>query len=392
MNEMPEMIKGYDIICFASDWDEPWGSKQRLMQILSKQNKIFYVEYPISLLHLLFYPRLVKKILQPPLMRISENILVYTPPFVLPFGFYFRVINNINHFLLFVSIRKQLRLLNFKNLILWTYLPMSVDMIGRLKEKLVIYHCAADFPHEKNSRLRRNIISSMEKELVSRANIVLAFTEQLYKKHKQNNPHTYLFRSAVNYTLFSKALQENNPEPPDIAILKKPRIGVVGYLDGKILDIKLLKYIASVYSDCSIVLIGPLFRHIKALKSLARMDNIYFLGKKEEQVLPYYIKSLDVCLIPYVINNFTKNISPLKLYEYLTLGKPVVSTNFLKSEDCKNLIHIAENKEDFLKKIEASLSENNPDIVKRRIEMARENSWEVRLETIEGILSGYYKP
>lgn len=380
------MIKGYDIICFASDWDDPWGSKQRLMQILSKQNRVLYVEYPISLLHLLFYPRLRRKVFQPPLRRINENIVVYTPPFVLPFGFYSRMINKANHFLLYASIRRYLRLLKFKNLILWTFLPMSVDLIGKLQEKLLIYHCAADFPHEKNNRLRRELITRMEKELVSKADIVLAFTEQLYREHKQDNPNTYLFRSAVHYNLFFQTLQEKSPEPRDIAILKRPRIGIVGYLDGKILDVELLKYIVSAHPDWSVILIGPRYRNTKELDTLSDADNIYFLGKKSEPLLPYYIKGLDVCLIPYVINDFTKNISPLKLYEYLSMGRPVVSTALPELNNYTDVAKIAYTKEEFSQCIEQCLNDNDSGRIHARCAIAKENSWGNRIAQVSEII------
>ena len=111
------------------------------------------------------------------------------------------------------------------------------------------------------------------------------------------------------------------------------------------------------------------------------------LGWKGNNYLPGYIKSFNVCIIPYKVNDFTKGISSIKLYEYLAMGKPVVSTNFSNLEDLKGLIRISNTKEDFIRDISASLLENNEELTAERVAFAYKNSWQTRLRMVSELIS-----
>ena len=378
------MLKGQDIICIStSDWDKPWGSKQQLMSRLSAHNRVLYVEYQASILHLYLFARFKK---WNRLQKISENIFVFTPFPLLPFGYYFRNINTINQRIILASIRKIFKKIRFRNPILWIYPPSAVDLIDKLGEKLVLYHCIADFTNEKKNHLRTKTILSMEKELVKRSDIVLALTESLRERHMHKNVNTYLFPSAVDDRLFLSFLNRDIEEPKDIRGIKKPRIGLVGYLDARIIDTELLCFLADRYPEWSVILIGPRFRYFSKFKSLTKRNNVYFLGEKENYRVPLYIKNLDVCIIPYVINEFTNNISPLKLYEYLALGKPVISTKLEEVQKFKDIIKVSDDTEDFIKNISLALKEKDVEIVNKRLDFARENSWTERLRYVSELI------
>ena len=378
------MLKGQDIICIStSDWDRPWGSKQQLMSRLSAHNRVLYVEYQASFLHLYLFARFKK---WNRLQKISENIFVFTPFPLLPFGYYFRNINTINQRIILASIRKIFKKIRFRNPILWIYPPSAVDLIDKLGEKLVLYHCIADFTNEKKNHLRTKTILSMEKELVKRSDIVLTLTESLRERHMHKNVNTYLFPSAVDDRLFLSFLNRDIEEPKDIRGIKKPRIGLVGYLDARIIDTELLCFLADRYPEWSVILIGPRFRYFSKFKSLTKRNNVYFLGEKENYRVPLYIKNLDVCIIPYVINEFTNNISPLKLYEYLALGKPVISTKLEEVQKFKDIIKVSDDTEDFIKNISLALKEKDVEIVNKRLDFARENSWTERLRYVSELI------
>ncbi len=383
------MIKGQDIVCIStSDWDRPWGSKQQLMLRLSTSNRVLYVEYQASFLHFCFLPFLFLRIKKPKnrLTKINENLFIFTPYPYLPFGYYFRAINKINQGIILRSLRKILKKIGFSNPILWIYPPCAIDLVGKLSEKLTLYHCLADFPNEKKNFLRSKTIFSMEKELVEKSDIVLTLTESLYEKYVDRNTNICLFPSAVDDNLFSSFLSVNADEPEDIANLKRPRIGLVGYLDGRILDIDLLCDIADERPEWSLVLIGPKFRYPYRLSPLAKRRNVYFLGEKKNAQIPMYIKSLDVCMIPYVTNEFTNNVSPLKLYEYLALGKPVVSTKIADLERFKGVIRVSGSKKDFIENISLCLEEKDIQLVNKRQDLAKENSWDERLQTVSQLI------
>jgi len=186
--------------------------------------------------------------------------------------------------------------------------------------------------------------------------------------------------------LFLSFLNRDIEEPKDIRGIKKPRIGLVGYLDARIIDTELLCFLADRYPEWSVILIGPRFRYFSKFKSLTKRNNVYFLGEKENYRVPLYIKNLDVCIIPYVINEFTNNISPLKLYEYLALGKPVISTKLEEVQKFKDIIKVSDDTEDFIKNISLALKEKDVEIVNKRLDFARENSWTERLRYVSELI------
>ncbi|MBU1061648.1 MAG: glycosyltransferase [Candidatus Omnitrophica bacterium] len=353
------------------------------MKRLSLSNRVLYVEYQASFLHFSLFSRY--KGLRESLRKVGENLYVFTPRLSLPFGYYFRSLNKINQRIMAHSLKKIIKDLGFGRSILWIYPPCAVDLIGRLDEKLVLYHCAADFPNEKKNRLRKKTILSMEEELIKKSDIVLTLTEALYKKHRHINGSTFLFPSAVDENLFSPHLYADVDEPEDIAGLKRPRIGMVGYLDGRVLDVDLLCDIADQHPEWSVILIGPKFRYVSRLNRLSRKNNIYFLNEKDNNEVPVYIKSLDVCIIPYLVNKFTNNVSPLKLFEYMALGKPIVATGLADLRIFEDTVSVSR-KEDFVKNISLSLLEKDERLVDKRLELAKKNSWDERLRVVAQLI------
>lgn len=384
------MISGRDIICISSsDWNRPWGSRQQLMLRLSSANRILYVEYQASFLHFLSLRYLFLRIKKwkNGISKINSNLFVITPYPSLPFGCYFRKINKVNQAIISRQLRKAADEIGMKDFILWIYPPTATDLLRQLRAKFVIYHCIADFSNEKKNRLRKINLSEMEKELAARADIVLALTESLYRSYKGINNDTYLFPSAVDDQLFSPSLCRCHKEPDDITGLKKPRIGVIGYLDSNILDVELLSYVGRAHPEWSVILIGPRFRHTHKFRPLGKINNIYFLGEKENTQIPLYIKALDVCAIPYRINSFTNNISSLKLYEYFAFGKPVVSTRLADLEKFKDLIKISDSKEAFARDISLALSEKDEGLANKEMDIANKNSWDARLGIVSQLIN-----
>ncbi len=100
------------------------------------------------------------------------------------------------------------------------------------------------------------------------------------------------------------------------------------------------------------------------------------------RVVPRYIKAADLCLIPYRVSAFTAGVSPLKFYEYMAMGKPVVATALGDLLRFRDFLYVAEGAEEFCHKIKLALEEDDPRRRSQRVSFARENSWQKRLETI----------
>ncbi len=172
--------------------------------------------------------------------------------------------------------------------------------------------------------------------------------------------------------------------PLDVEMIKPPRIGFIGTIDRRI-DINLIFNTASQKPGWSIILIGANRLTRKANKHLKRLSNIYFLGIKSHKEIPYYIMAMDVCIIPYLVNEFTRFIFPLKFLEYLAAGKPVVSSFLPELTNFGDFVMISRDWKEFINNIELSISAGSNDFDKRR-EFVGFFSWKSKVEIISQII------
>jgi uncharacterized SAM-binding protein YcdF (DUF218 family) len=166
--------------------------------------------------------------------------------------------------------------------------------------------------------------------------------------------------------------------PDDLKDITRPIIGYIGGIHHHI-DFGLLKYIAKSNPRWSIVLVGPIQTSIEGLKNIS---NIYFIGKRDFSRLPEYIGQFDVCLVPYLLNEYTETVYPTKISEYLMMGKPVVSTalpEVIKFSK-EGIIFIGNDYEDFTNKISLALERNSDEDRNLRVSFAQKNSWGKRIE------------
>jgi glycosyltransferase involved in cell wall biosynthesis len=171
--------------------------------------------------------------------------------------------------------------------------------------------------------------------------------------------------------------------------IKKPILGFLGTIQYWI-DFDLIRFIAFKNPGWSIVMIGPIGR-LAEIEKIKSLPNVYLLGRKPYQEVPNYVKAFDVCLNPYKIDEVSKSCSPLKLYEYLASGKPIVSVDMPEARKFKNLIEIGLDYEDFLEKIQKVLDCLPEDKAKieMRIREAEKHSWDSRFLELEKILEKY---
>ncbi|MDI6736561.1 MAG: glycosyltransferase [bacterium] len=381
------MLKGEDILCISTaDWDNigGWTNKQHIMSRLSKANRILYIESlglrqpTIKKKDVLRILKRIKDWFKGP-RRINETLMVYSP-IILPLH-KIKIIRGINHLILLLTLKLLLKRLGFKNPILWTYSPASFSLIERLNEKLVVYHCVDEL--SATPRIPISVLK-MEEELLKKADLVFATAKLLYERKKVFNPNTFYMPNVADVTHFMKDL----PIPEDIAVIKHPIIGFIGTLVAYKLDLELIKYIASTHHEWSIVLIGEIAEgeDKDKIEELKNIPSIFMLGGRRYEVLPGYVKAFDVCLLPNKINEYTQNMFPMKFFEYLATGKPIVLTELLAVSEYRNLCYIAKNKEEFVQYIEQALLENDVQLSKRRIEVAKENTWEVRINQMSGLI------
>ena len=162
-------------------------------------------------------------------------------------------------------------------------------------------------------------------------------------------------------------------------------LGVVGTFDERV-DIELLEFILENIEEAILLLVGPIQTSIG---KLGKHPRVLRVGKRRYEEIPSFIKRFDVALIPYRINEVTKAVYPVKLHEYLILGKPVVATDLPELEQFSDIIRIANTKEKYLHLVRLAIREKDKEIRQKRIKVAKENSWEQRTSQIIKILQQY---
>jgi hypothetical protein len=349
---------------------------------------VLYVEYQTSFLHPLKYKSVLKTIGYPRLRKINERFFVYRPKMSLPFGYYSNYINKINQKYLLFQLRQIVQKLNITKPILWIFAPCSCEIVGKLDEEISVYHCIDSFKNEKAINLRRNTIETMERKLQKNCDIIFASSKNIFQEMKSACRNTFYIPSAVDVNFLEYKHRE--VIPPEMQHIPKPRIGFIGTVDNR-LDLELIEYVVSSEPAWSFVIIGSIADE-RVTAQLKRHKNIYLLGFKKKEQIPYYIDHIDVCTIPYKINKFTQSISPVKIYEYLSLRKPIVSTQLpeVLSLSEKNIIKVAKGKPEFLKNIQAYLKEKlNPGVEQKMVTLASLNTWQKRTEAMSELIHNF---
>ncbi|MCK5578566.1 MAG: glycosyltransferase [Planctomycetes bacterium] len=384
-----EMLENENIIVFSSvDWGHVPTSKKFISSILSRTNKVLYVETLGSRspgLKMIHFHRIFKRLLnwlrgvkKVPLAE-GGTIFVYSPvalPGWIPFA------GLINSWLIRRKLKKLAGQLGLIHPILWFYLPLPLNLVEPLDPKMIIYHCVDEwstYPGGMNQ-----VLLELERELLKKADIVFASSQPLSRKKKEINQHTYCLPHGADFDHFNKSLNDQDI-PDDIKKIKKPVLGVVGAV-AEWLDWELLKYLVQKHPEWSIVFLGGISYNVD-IRPVKEIKNIYFLGQKDYDDLPRYYRAINVCLLPFLMTDHIKYCNPTRLYEYLSNGKPVVSSDFSSPREVPGeLIKIAASKEEWVRLIEQSLKEDRPELIEQRKRLARGNTWQERVNQLSELI------
>ena len=380
-------MKNQEIICISTtDWDAPqWGSRQQIMSRLSQNNRILFVNAHAGPENILKHPEFLGKLVNwiKGVRRIGSNIWLFDPPLVFPFRLYSKLMNNLGQMLICFFLKRIVTQLGFTKPVVWTYCYNTDFLIGRFNEKLSVYHCIDNLIGTSKGR-KRKIIDAMEKTLLQKVDIVFVNTETHFERIGCYNKSMFLLPSAVDAVAYREVLCNQRSGPEDITTIRHPIIGYAGTIDERF-DENLIYNLAKRYSEFNFVLVGQVSKkaNINSLKSL---HNTHILGYKSPALIPYYIKTMDICLIPYKLNEYTSNASPLKLYEYLAMGKPIVSVDIPAVRQFSEVVAIAKNYDGFAQHIRRCLENDNEHMVKQRLEIAHQNSWNHRISQISRVI------
>lgn len=383
------MTRRHDIICISSiDWDFIWQGHQEIMSRLAADgHRVLFIENTG-----------VRQIRTRDLGRVRDrlrnwwrstkgfrqerpNLFVHSP-MVLPLP-YSRIARWINRQLLVRSLTRWMKAAGFSRPIVWSFLPtpLVLDVISQLEPVITIYHCVDDF--SASSADARRIVAS-ENELFRRADLVFVTSEKLRARAAQHGARVHLFPSGVSIEKFSAV--DTAATPDDVRSLPRPIAGYVGGLHQWV-DQALLEGAAARLPDTSFVLIGPEQTDVSKLRQVA---NIHLLGQRPHTALAGYIAAFDVALVPYRMAEYTANVYPAKMNEYLAVGKPVIATDLAEvrrfNAEHGNVIRIASDADDLASGIRELARPAEAAEIERRKAVAQSNGWHRRVAAMLALI------
>ncbi|WP_043365639.1 glycosyltransferase [Cupriavidus sp. WS] len=378
------------VLISTADWDNPfWTNKQHVAVELGKRgNRVLYID-SLGLRRpsvsgqdfrriLIRLGRSLKGVRQ-----VRENIWVWSP-IVIPFQGS-SLVRLINRLLLRVGLMACMTHLSMKRDILWAYNPMTCRLFQARSFKKLIYHCVDEIKAQPGMPSKE--IEMAERELTEMADICFVTAEHLLETRKMWNRNCHYFSNVADFNHFSQALEDSTEIPIDLVSIPSPRVGFIGAISGYKLDLEMICEMARTHPEWSIVLIGKVGEGDPWTDSSALVEcqNIHLLGARNYQLLPAYLKGLDVAILPSRRNEYTQGMFPMKFFEYLAAGKPVVSTRLHALAAYAGVASLADNSRAFIMEVERALS---GDVValEERLAAAREHTYEIRTEKMMALI------
>ncbi|HUB76363.1 MAG TPA: glycosyltransferase, partial [Solirubrobacteraceae bacterium] len=353
-----------------------------LMARLARENRVLFVESlglrrpQLAGRDLTRIARRLWRGLRPP--RAADGLHVLSP-LVLPFHGS-RLARAVNRRLLNALVRRATRRLGMRRPILWGYVPQAETLIGALDPELVVYHCVDDIAAQE--RIDTTSFRAAEERFAARADLVLASAPALAARMRELSGNVLYAPNVADTELFAKALAPGRTDPA-LANLAHPLIVFTGAIVAVKLDIPLLVALARARAEWSFALVGPIGpgeprADVSALREEA---NVHLLGHRSYEQLPDVLRGADAGLIPYALNELTRGIFPMKVYEYLAAGLPVVATPLPALADI-GAIATAPDAEGIARLLDEALAADTPERRLARSRAAAEHSWEQRLQEI----------
>lgn len=390
-----------DLVCIAFPaWEGNYvKSTVELMKRMANHHRILYVDYQYTYKDLVW--SLLKKGNAPArrmlglTSRLREipietggSVFVLTPPPVLPVNFLrnsrmYDRLQQLNSWLIRSSIRKATKQLKFSNpTVVNAFNPFFGNyLLGKLGERHTVYYC---YDEISECAWARNHGARVERDFLQKVDATITSSVGLFESKKLLTKRSFLVQNGVDYLPFSTGY---------VDILTKEKaekvIGYIGTLDSRI-DYELLEAIARSFIDVRLMLIGRVVADkssvMEDIEKIKALPNVSFVGAQPPSALPGWLQRFHVGIIPFVKNQQTAAIYPMKINEYLAAGLPVVSTDFAPLTDFESIITIATNRPDFIDAIQADFDTDSVESQQRRQAVAKSNSWECRALEFERVL------
>lgn len=382
-------LNGLSVLSFARDlWTDVPRCRHHVLSRLAPSSRVLFVSPPAT--HIRDVVRKVPKgsFAQSGLTQVSPELFTFEPPPWLPYSdrpFLNRALEVVRA----GYIRHLLDRLGMQHPILYVWHPAFIDMVERFEAPLVVYHCYDEYGAFRGAN--REEIEAQEARLLRRADVVFTVSSGLRERRVGMNPNTFVVHNGVDADSFATALAPETVVAPDIASIPRPIVGCISRVVPEYFDAALLRDVFRKRRDWSLVVIGPESPPQEFggddLERLKAEPNVHFLGMRPFESLPSYLKGMDVCTIPYRVTGNTELADPLKLYEYLAAGKPIVSVPREFADDVRPFVRTGADPDEWVAAIDESLSIDSPELRGARQAVAHDNTWDQRIDQISRLIT-----
>lgn len=279
------------------------------------------------------------------------------------------------------GIRESIERIGMEKPLLFLQNPMSVNVAREIGFHGFYFDAIDNWLVHPQMEKQRNIVKDNYSFINYNADYIFTVSENLKVIFRDED--ISWIPNGVDISLFREKINESDHKQ------RSKRIGYIGKIQERV-DLDLIESIARKFKDNEIFIYGPIYSQKKKIKKLSsKYNNLEFKGDVHYKELPKVLNSFDIGIIPHIESEFTKSMNPLKLYEYLAAGKPVVTTNIAGINNVSEFVYIAKDHADFLQKIEWLIDEYNKIMISPTLISSSLNdniSWSYKAESILSVI------
>ncbi len=373
-----------DVICFGG---EDWWYHNRahvdmqLMRRFAKMGTMIYVNSIVMQKPNLakgqeFINKLIRKSrsILTGLRKSDAGFWVYSP-FSLP-AHHSALGRSLNDAILRLQMFCVTRRLGIRNPLIWVACPPACNVAIGMKKEGLVYQRTDRF--EEFPDVDSDAIGAYDKKLKSTADLTIFVNRTLYDQESDECRRSIYLDHGVDVEMFTSA-NDSPHVPEDISAISRPIVGFFGGLADHTCDLALLERVVGLVPEMRFVFVGKV--SVDCTRLLAN-QNVFMLGQKPYEQIPDYGKCFDVAIMPWRQNRWIEACNPIKLKEYLALGKPVVSTPYPELEKYLDVVYEAQTPEEFADCIRRAYSEDSPERAAERVAKVSTASWDSKAEEV----------
>lgn len=369
-------MQGKDIICVSTHyWYDAWFRKQQFMsRFLAAGHRVLYVQPAASMVRRAQGNPLARnRFLFGKTEKIDDHLYLYYPPWSLP-----KPANPLSATLNYkwqsLEVARAARNLGMRAPVLWLYRPEYSVGLKYIPCSSMVFDLVDDLSAYNKNLRAAEFIDKCTRDLIQQSSLFVTTSSVLLEKYGQACRRRALVSNGFDSNIF-KIGKRDLPEP--LANTRRPLVGFIGTLFG-FLDYALIEYCVREHPDKTFVFVGEVEQSgADGVARLKKYSNTLFLGRRPKEEIPAYVASFDLCISPFKVDDVSRSVSPLKVYEYLAMGKPVVSAFMegLSKDSAGPFVTFAKDKESFSKSIDSELLADSATAQQRRSRGVAGMSW-----------------